>query len=162
MSSTTFFASAWLADAFWIVPVIGGAACALAYLLGRRFLVARAGTPSETDSAGDAAHFLQGVTRDRRCAPRRRGNIVEVELSESPNAPSVRGWVMDRSIGGLCLLMDQPIDTGIVLLVRPRNAAASVPWTEVTICSCREDAGQYEVGCQFHHTPNWSLLLMFG
>jgi hypothetical protein len=147
-------------DASWTVPLIGALACVLAYLLGRRLLVAH---PRSVDDAGNVsdAPFLQGITRDRRAAPRRKGNVVEVELMIGSDEKPVRGWVLDRSIGGLCLLVDQPVASGTALRVRPRNAAA-VPWTEVTACSCREDDGQYELGCQFHHTPNWSLLLMFG
>ncbi len=161
MPSTTAFVSGLLADVYWIVPFIGGCACALAFLLGRRFLVARAASTADPDSPSDLL-FLQGITRDRRAAPRRRGNVVEVELTDNANTPPVRGWVVDRSIGGLCLLLDQPVEPGMLLRVRPRNAATGVPWTEVTICSCRADADRYEVGCQFHRTPNWSLLLMFG
>jgi hypothetical protein len=161
MPSTTAFVSGLLADVYWIVPVIGASACILAFLLGRRFLVARTASAADTESPNDR-HFLQGITRDRRAAPRRRGNVVEVELTDDANTPPIRGWVVDRSIGGLCLLLDQPVEPGMLLRVRPRNAAAGVPWTEVTLCSCRPDAGQYEVGCQFHRTPNWSLLLMFG
>jgi hypothetical protein len=158
---STPFVSASLSDAVWIVPVIGAFACALAYLVGRRFLVARPATVNEQECPNDA-HFLQGVTRDRRCAPRRKGNVVEAELTDGSNGPPIRGWVIDRSLGGLCLLLDQSVEPGTVLRVRPRNAAAAVPWTEITVCSCRKDGDRYELGCQFHHTPNWSLLLMFG
>jgi hypothetical protein len=158
---STPFVSTLLADGVWIVPVIGVAACVLAFLVGRRFLVPRPSSARQTNNPNDA-HFLQGVTRDRRCAPRRRGNIVEAELSDGSNNPPLRGWVIDRSLGGLCLLLEQPVPPGTVLRVRPRNAAVAVPWTEITICSCRQDADRFELGCQFHHTPNWSLLLMFG
>ena len=37
-----------------------------------------------------------------------------------------------------------------------------MPWTETTVRSCRKDGIQYELGCQFHRTPNWNLLLQFG
>jgi hypothetical protein len=161
MASSALVDFSWLPSAVWFVPVIGTLACVLAFVVGWRFLVMRSVSQGDPDGPKDAL-FLLGITRERRAAPRRRGNVVEVELSTGPEVPSLRGWVQDRSIGGLCLLLDQPVDTNARYRVRPRNAAAAVPWTEVKICSCREDAGRYEVGCQFHHTPNWSLLLMFG
>jgi hypothetical protein len=161
MLSMNPLASDWSPDAFWTVPLIGALVCALAYLLGRRLFVAPPPSVDDGDQQSEAL-FLQGLTRDRRAAPRRKGNIVEVELCIGADRQLMRGWVLDRSIGGLCLLVDQPVASGTVLRVRPRNAAAAVPWMEVTTCSCREEGDRFELGCQFHHTPNWSHLLMLG
>jgi hypothetical protein len=109
------------------------------------------------------ADFLRGVTRDRRGAPRRRGGThVEVQLLMGEGQEPIPGWVLDRSIGGLGILLDQALVPGAVLKIRPRGATDTTPWTDITVRSCRREGLQYEAGCQFHHTPNWSLLLQFG
>jgi hypothetical protein len=149
------------AEGYWAAG-IGGLACLLAYVVGRCFLVARPAPPAAESEATLGERFLHGLTRDRRCAPRRRGNTVEVLLSDGSDREPLHAWVLDRSIGGLCLLADQPVVKGTVLRVRPVRASAATPWTDITIRSCREDDGQYELGCQFHGTPNYSLMLMFG
>jgi hypothetical protein len=162
MFAVVFAELDWLAEGYWLAPAIGGAACLLAYLLGRLFLVARPAPAGPELNAPDEANFLRGLNRDRRAAPRRRGNSVEVEMVNAGDETPVRGWVVDRSIGGLGVLVDNPIAAGTVLRVRPRFAKAGTPWTEVTVRSSRPEGGQHELGCQFHRTPNWSLLLMFG
>jgi hypothetical protein len=154
---------AFLPEGAWVVPVVGGAVCGIAFLLGRRVLSKNPTDDVVVDPDGPLdATFLKGVTQDRRCAPRRKGNTVEVELSDGSDAPPVRGWVRDRSIGGLCLLADQAIAEGAVLKVRPVTSGPTIPWTDITVRSCRADGGQYELGCQFHRTPNWNQLLKFG
>jgi hypothetical protein len=160
MSIPSVLLDSW-APAYW-AAAIGSVVCIAAYLVGRSFLVARPTSKTDESEAPLNPRFLLGISRDRRCAPRRKGNTVEVQLTERSDDPAIRGWVRDRSIGGLCLLVEHPVAEGAVMRVRPVKASAATPWTEITVRSCREDAGQFELGCQFHATPNWSLLLMFG
>jgi hypothetical protein len=147
---------AWAVDPIWAVPVIGLGACGLAYLLGRRFLVARS-VKSETVPA---ENFLEGITRERRATPRRKGNLVEVVLVGEEG--SVAGWVVDRSIGGLCLLLEQKVSAGATYKVRARAAAETTPWAPIVVKHCCPDGDLWEAGCQFPHTPNWNVLLQFG
>lgn len=152
---------AWLTAQPWLVPVIGVLACGLIYAVGRRFLLPR--EDACDPAALFEAHFLRGVTKDRRVAPRRRGNPVEVELlHDVPGSEPIRGYVYDRSIGGLGILVDNPIPAGTVLRVRPKQGAEGMLWTGITVRFCRQSVPQYELGCQFHRTPNWGLLLQFG
>jgi hypothetical protein len=145
----------------WMIPAIGGLVCLLAFVFGWRFLVARP-KKNEVQPSGLFDITFQGVTRERRASPRRNGNTVEVELVRGLDEEPMRGWVVNRSIGGLCLLVDHPIPEGTVLRVRPTKASTATPWTDITVRACREEADNYQVGCQFHQTPNWSLLLLFG
>jgi hypothetical protein len=155
------FVLPWFLEGAVLVPLMGAGACGLAFLVGRRFLRSR---PPLDDKAGAAfsGTFLQGTIRDRRCAIRRRGNSVEVRLFTAPDKTPLRGWVLDRSVGGLCLLVEQEVAKGSTLRVRPRNASATTPGTDIIVRSCRPRGDQYELGCQFQGTPTWSLLLMFG
>jgi hypothetical protein len=147
----------------WQIPVMGLAVCALAYLVGRMFLAGGAVRPAAAEPPEiDVNDSFQGVTRDRRCAPRRKGNTVQVQILVGEDPEPQPGWVLDRSVGGLCLLAEKPMPEGVVVKVRPTKASAQVQWTEATIKSCRRDGTLYELGCQFHRTPNWNLLVQFG
>src|SRR5262245_49443814 len=87
----------------WLVPVIGGATCLVAYLVGRAFLVSKPRPPADSTDAM-TSEFLQGITRERRGAPRRKGSAVEVHLLLGQGQLPIPGWVIDRSIGGLGVL----------------------------------------------------------
>ncbi|MBY0228986.1 MAG: PilZ domain-containing protein [Gemmataceae bacterium] len=156
------FAFDWLPDwaqGAWLVPVAGLAACGLAFVVGRRMLAASKPEPVADGIARDD-DFLQGVTRDRRGAPRRKGNTIEVQVKVGDEARL--GWVLDRSVGGLCVLVERPVAEGSVVRLRPRQGGESIPWTEATVRSCRPEGEQHELGCQFHRTPNWAQMLQFG
>src|SRR3954452_18646246 len=73
---------------------------------------APANTPSENDT----------TMRERRLAPRRYGDPVEVRLKSYEYADAscgLTGWVRDRSPGGLALSTEKPLDVGTWLRVRP-------------------------------------------
>ena len=65
-------------------------------------------------------------------------------------------------MGGLCLIVEQPLKEGIVLNVRPRKRLRSAAWTAIEIRSCRADGDEWEIGCRFVKTPQWNDLLLFG
>ncbi len=73
-----------------------------------------------------------------------------------------RGWVLDRSMGGIGIQSAKQIEPGTLLAVLPVNAPEMTPWVDIEVRTCRENSGGYELGCQFIRTPNWSVLLMFG
>lgn len=148
--------------ALWIVPVVGGVVCGIAYLVGRRMLVAAPAPKLTEEALMPGGVVYEGVSRDRRAAPRRKGNTVEVQINIKEDEPITRGWVLDRSIGGLCIMTEEAITEGTVIRLRPRSTAETMPWTDATVKSCRKDGTQYELGCQFHRTPSWNLLLQFG
>ena len=148
--------------ALWGVPVAGGLVCGVAFLVGRRMFFAPALPTLSDEVLMPGSVVYEGVSRDRRAVPRRKGNSVEVQMSLKEDQPHQRGWVINRSLGGLCLMTEVEVAEGTVVRLRPRSAAESVPWTEATVRSCRQEGNKYEIGCQFHGTPNWNLLLQFG
>jgi hypothetical protein len=167
MHERLFALTPWLQDHLWMVPLAGLAAAGLAFLAGRRLFIRETPPAEPTDPDGSSERFLQGVLTDRRSLPRRKGNLVEVEVRAevpgNPNPLEASGWVKDRALGGLCLVVDRELLPGTVLKVRPRpTQTVSPPWTPVTVKSCRGSHGEFELGCQFHHTPSWNVLLMFG
>ena len=107
--------------------------------------------------------FVHGSPGDNRSSFRRQGNPVEVlVVNQKTKAAPFKGYVLNRSIGGLGLYSDAPIEADSPLTVRPVNAPHIAPWVEVTVKSCRPSEGGWEIGCQFVRTPPWALLLMFG
>jgi hypothetical protein len=107
--------------------------------------------------------FTQGSPTEQRKSYRRQGNPVEVfiALAGQKDRPA-RGLVLDRSIGGICLLARSEFKAGTPVAVLPTNAPNTTPWVDIEVRSCRESDEGYELGCQFVKTPNWSILLLFG
>lgn len=104
-----------------------------------------------------------GSKGEKRTALRREGNPVAVELTDEKmlGAP-FDGFVIDRSVGGLGVVIDRTVEVGTILSVRPRNAPETVPWVQIEIRSCRAENKEYLLGCRFVRTPSWSVLLHFG
>jgi hypothetical protein len=150
----------------WAIPAIGGLATACAFLFGRRFLVGAPKPPpapvEEPEANLQVLKALKPSAPDRRSMPRRRGNRVEVYLTDGSKHPPIPAWVVDRSMGGLCLIVEKPLPEGIILNVRPRQAPQTAPWTPIEIRSCRADDGEWECGCKFVTPPHFNDLLLFG
>ncbi len=147
----------------WTIPAMGVAVACFAFMVGKRFLVPRkAVAPPEAPPAPNVDVFLHGSVKERRTAPRRRGNSVEIFFAPAPNQEPLHAWVLDRSVGGLCVGLEQPIQQGEVWHVKPRNAPASTPWTPVEVRSCKPEEGSWEIGCRFLQTPSFNVMLLFG
>jgi hypothetical protein len=113
---------------------------------------------------GAAEHQLRPLTiAERRANPRRKGNPVSVYISNgTTGGEPFQGWVVDRSSGGLRLLVDEPMEPGHVLSVRPVKVHASFPWVQVKVKNCYPERKSWCVGCQFVHRLAWDDLQHFG
>jgi hypothetical protein len=145
------------------VGMLAGGFCIVMYrTFGKRPALAAPPTPGLKQEQ-EFDPFVQGSATEQRKAHRRGGNPVEVFLApEESTTPAWRGWVVDRSVGGLCLGVAEEFSEGFVLRVLPTNAPTITPWTELEVRSCRATGDGYEIGCQFRRQPPWSILLMFG
>lgn len=156
----------------WVAPAIGVAAALLVFAIGRLWVVLRARSRRRTiplpapnialkDPDGDL--FAQGSNVERRASLRRSGNAVAIQISDAEaTAKPHHGWVIDRSMGGLCLSVQEAVAAGTILSIRPSNAPVTVPWIQVEVRNCRSVGIDWELGCQFVRTPPWSVLLLFG
>jgi hypothetical protein len=148
-----------------LVPVGIGLGCTLlafgagVFVLGRSRQAAK--VPAGPAPGADLDPFDKGSATDRRSAIRRSGNPVEVEVTQGDGPPAY-GVVIDRSVGGLCLHLPEAVDPGTILTIRPSNASRQIPWTKIEVKSCRREASQWQLGCQFVHTPPWSIRMLFG
>lgn len=153
-----------------------GAACAIATVV--YWVLTRNARPAVApDGAGrltvdtavappaDADPFAQGSASEQRASFRRTGNPVEIIYASAEIKHPRRGYVLDRSVGGLRLMLDHDLAPDTVLMVRPANVSEIIPETEIVVRSCRPSAtqpGQFDLGCQFVKSPPYSLLLLFG
>jgi len=100
---------------------------------------------------------------DRRGSVRRVGAPVRVSLS-SPNFRNRvnDGYVVDRSTGGLRIILQGALAPGSTLQVRAVNAPDTIGFVTVIVRSCRKTGDHFELGCEFENSPPWNVLLLFG
>lgn len=103
---------------------------------------------------------------DRRRSLRRGGPAtpirVAVGIGPRPSGGTAEGLVVDRSTGGLCFAAHGPFAVDTEVLVRADGAPPGSPWVAATVRFCRRRGDCYLVGCAFHQTPSWDVLLLFG
>jgi hypothetical protein len=155
-------------DVNWLrwAPMAGGivAAC-LALFLGRAYLRWKAARDRQPDLFQPAPRdpFFYGSPSEKRSSARRTGKLIKVLVSDAKAIkPSVQGWVIDRSMGGLCLAVPEPVAVSTILSVRTADSPREVPWTQVEVRRCEARGDHHEIGVQFVRTPSWSVLLLFG
>jgi hypothetical protein len=116
-------------------------------------------------SAKDSDPFSQGSTSERRKAPRRRGNPVAVLLAdEDAEGEPIEGYVVDRSIGGLGVELEDSVtvELGMVIAVRPRRDVGCPSWTRVVVRNYEKLGSNRRLGCQFTRPPDSQTMLHFG
>jgi hypothetical protein len=152
----------------WVAPAAGAAAAVLAlvfgyYLLRRSTPVSTpVGPPRAKNGMPQADPFLYGSATERRDTLRRKGTHVKVVLANADATEELGwSWVIDRSMTGLCLKVDQEVPAGTILSVRPLKAPET-PWLQVEVKNCRPMGEHWEIGCQFLRQPAWSVLMLFG
>jgi hypothetical protein len=103
------------------------------------------------------------LTPDKRGAARRRGSLVAVLVTDiTGKAAPCRSLVLDRSVGGVRLEMNEPVEPGTILNLRPAEAAEKLPWVAVEVRYCQSVDGSWHTGCQFLRTPPSNVLWHFG
>jgi PilZ domain len=156
----TTLTSIW--NQYWLLIVIGLTVAVLAFLIGRHILLAGGRDKKEPLPLDSFPDLDIHSTRDRRAANRRKGNPVEVELTD-PKAqlgPFV-AWVHDRSRGGIALHVNVDIPLGTVLNAKPRvrENTFTIP---LEVRSSRPLPDGFLLGCQFVQMPPWNVLMLFG
>jgi len=147
-----------------VVPVLGAALVALTFLVFRLFFVGKPRgvvVPAKAKRGLTSDPFLEGSVQERRSAPRRSGNEVDVELDDPDEVlPPLPAWVTDRSVGGLRLSVECPVAEGKLLRVRARGPAAR--WVPIEVRSCQPSGNRWDLGCQFLKNPSYDVLMTFG
>lgn len=119
--------------------------------------------PPKLKPQADGSAAVAATASDRRTSLRRDGQAVEVVV-QSPafKGGAAAGYVVDRSTGGLRLVLSTGMAAGTALQVRAKHAPDTIPWVTVLVRSCRPSDDHFELGCEFEKTPPWNVLLLFG
>jgi hypothetical protein len=97
---------------------------------------------------------------ERRTSRRRLGNPISIVISDADaSAEPASAWITDRSSHGLGLWADDEEPVGAILSIRP---AQGEEWTRVVVRHCRQERGNWVMGCQFVGPICWKRLKMFG
>jgi hypothetical protein len=98
---------------------------------------------------------------EKRTGRRRWGNPIEVHLL-SASLDRRSGVVINRSTGGLAILVDNEVAPGILLGVRAAEAPKYVPTVQVEVRYCRPVGKNFLIGCKFCGEISWSVRVWFG
>ena len=117
----------------------------------------------EEAAAKDDDPFTSGGPDERRNAARRGGHPISVDMHDpDEKLPQQQAYVVDRSVGGLCLMVPNAVPVGSVWKVRPCNAPRTTLPVRIEVKSCTAAEQEWKLGCQFEKTPSYAVLLMFG
>lgn len=101
--------------------------------------------------------------KDGRRTPRRSGRAIEAVLAYPGNTDLPhQALVINRSVGGLCVMMGAAVPEGTLVLVLPATASKMTPWVEAVVKSCRRHDDEWEIGLQFVKIPPYSTMVLFG
>jgi serine/threonine-protein kinase len=100
---------------------------------------------------------------ERRAHPRRAGNPTSVLMADHPNAAEpLRAWVINRCQGGLGLLVEEALEIGTDVYVRPTDEIYVNLWVPVRVIYCFQERVRWRIGCQFLQPISWNDLRAFG
>lgn len=144
----------------WSIPV-AGFICTGLVLIGGRWLLAR--RQPEPEAQPDPLNpYVSLASPKRRQTPRGRGAPSRILiLDKTKTAEPFSGWVINRSIGGLCVSLVQPIEEGAKLNVRPAKEIMDDVWYEVVVKYCRATDSGWEMGCEFQGRGGSQTMLKF-
>lgn len=145
----------------WIIGALAGLVALTGLQLCRRRPAAA--LPQQVEEPPPLDPFIFGSALEKRQAVRRKGNPVSLSISDATaRAIPWQGIVVDRSLGGLGLIVHNQVPVGTILSVRPAQSTTIFPWVQIEVRSCRQEGDSWVLGCQFVKVPHSSLLWHFG
>jgi hypothetical protein len=167
-----------LADLDWLFTeelylgiAAGAVVTTLAFMFGSQLFGQKApgtestpGKSTEKESVPTKVDpFAAGGASERRNAMRRKGSSISLQITDPKGKyPTTEGWVLDRSVTGLGVIVDRPVDAGTILRVKPENAPPLTPLLDIEVRSCKPYETDFHLGCVFVKTPPYSVLMLFG
>jgi PilZ domain-containing protein len=101
--------------------------------------------------------------RDKRKWLRRDGSSVPILVTDVATAgPPLEGLVLDRSRGGLLIVLPQAARVGSLLNIRAAHAPDDLARIPIQVRHCRPKGDGWLVGCKFLSELPWGVLLLFG
>src|SRR5262249_20881788 len=119
---------------FLLAPIIGISSAGLILVGGRLWLRSRRARSVSSITVVGPDPFEEGSATERRSAFRREGQHVRVFITDAAaEGQPIEGWVLDRSVGGVCLSVTRQIPIDTLLSIRACNAPDTIPWTQIRV-----------------------------
>jgi hypothetical protein len=159
------FTGAWFISRWMRVPLLD------LMLLRRRKPPPPQEEPVDKEIAPLALEYLPNPEQDlaylakedeRRANKRYWGNPIEVRITSPLRPEPCRGAVVNRSTGGIAILVDDKYETGAMLKVRAVLAPKDVGWIDVEVRNCRKAGRNFVIGCQYPTPPSWKAVAWLG
>jgi hypothetical protein len=129
---------------------------------GAPTMTAAASVGGSVSSRG-SAEMAMPSEQQRRGSLRRDGQAVSVQVALfDGQGEKIPGEVIDRSRGGLRMVVGQAVPPTTLLRIRAPHAPENVGWIQLEVRRCDQVNGKWELGCQFTQDHPWSVLLLFG
>lgn len=161
-----------LVDSAWFTLGVGmfffGVVFLLGLLVGKKavkpeMIRVRMREHSKPSDLIPSNRFIYGMNMARRQSVRRTGNQIEVLVSSEESREACRpAKILDRSRGGLCLVLPEPATVGSRLYIRTAQCPDLLPWAMIEVKYCLDNGGDWRVGCQFLVQPTEEVLICFG
>jgi hypothetical protein len=148
----------------WAIPLAGLTSAGLTLVMGRALFRRRRQTAAPDANKLCMDPFVHGSANERRTSLRRTGKHIKVLVSNAgTDAPPEQGYIVDRSLGGICFSFPRELPENSELNIRAVDASSDCPWIKVQVKRCEKgEEVDWEIGCQFVKTPTWASLLQFG
>ena len=91
-----------------------------------------------------------------------RETIVQAEEPHNDREEPLHGWLLNRSTGGVALLVEEALETETTVQITPDAPGGAQRWVEVRVVYCCVERIRWRVGCQFLRRLPWDELRMFG
>jgi hypothetical protein len=129
--------------------------------LFRKIPAAAAAPPASVIVASPAQASSSARAAERRASPRRWGDPVEVFLWENRSGGEPeRGWVLNRSQGGLGIRLGRTFAEGALLELRLATAPAAVPWILIEVKAVTPHTGRFLLHCRFVEQPPAEVMVL--
>ena len=116
--------------------------------------------PNTQGVTEEDARWVPGA--ERRRSRRRWSNPVEVLVITPFHKEPIHGLVINRSTGGLAILMDVPFEFNTSLSVRGILTPAGVGYANVYVRHSRQVGKLWLIGCQYKDDVPWNVKVWFG
>ncbi|CAN5192995.1 hypothetical protein BH10PLA2_BH10PLA2_37230 [soil metagenome] len=92
---------------------------------------------------------LEGAGSEQRQHPRFETQSFKLRLMLDQGGPEIEGLVLNQSLGGVCICVQQNLPEGSVLNLRDAESAQPRTKSRVLIKHCRPHRGGWALGCQY-------------
>ncbi len=122
---------------------------AAGYFVARTSRGAKPGLPGLQFPHHPEFRELTGAGSEQRQHARYETQPFKLRLSLDQNGHEVEGLVLNQSLGGLCICVQENLPEGSVLNLRDSDSAHKPSRSRVIIKHCRPHRGGWALGCQY-------------